>query len=306
MRFVKYLNLMIDYLDAITRISKKFQENNLLIIEVEQLIEDLVGDLELLKDEPGDRSREFQNQFDSTNMTLNDGHPVPIVLKGQTAPPYTDDNDVQNLLAATVKYIANRFQHVNETPVKYFNVFNFKFWPQDDKELLKYGRNEVKELTDHFGSILTEEEKSNILREWTVLKNRVKKRRQDKLFDVYSELLGSAAEEVKNILVLVNIMVTISPSTAECERQFSAMNNIKTALRSSLNQDTLEALMRVKADGPAISEFNPISAIHYWMDSGKGTRHLGGHRKPRKADQTDDVGQDTEAEEDSDRELIVV
>ncbi|XP_053398529.1 zinc finger protein 862-like isoform X1 [Mercenaria mercenaria] len=87
---------------------------------------------------------------------------------------------------------------------------------------------------------------------------------------------------ITNILVLLKIMITVSPSTAECERQFSAMKLIKSARRSHMNQDTLEALMRVHADGPPAALFDPQPAIHHWMSSGPGTRHLGGHKIPQK------------------------
>ena len=60
------------------------------------------------------------------------------------------------------------------------------------------------------------------------------------------------------------------------------MKIIKSARRSHMNQDTLDALMRVHSDGPSIVSFNPQSAIHHWLSSGPGTRHLRGHKVPQK------------------------
>ncbi|KAH3889521.1 hypothetical protein DPMN_013578 [Dreissena polymorpha] len=60
-------------------------------------------------------------------------------------------------------------------------------------------------------------------------------------------------------------MLTISPSTAECERCFSKMNLIKTDKRTSLQDDSLASLVRI--NGPKLKEFNPGPAIRKWLDS---------------------------------------
>lgn len=281
-RFVKYLFFMIDYLRAITTTSEKFQKKQLLIIEVKEIMDNLTGELELLKEEPGENSMKFYASLNREDLQLKNASPIPVQLKGQTPVEYASDNDIQNLLQSTIQYLEDRFKDFKEKPLKSFSVFNFQYWPREEKDLLKFGRTEIRDLLEHFAPLLTEDEKSNIMREWTVLKNRLKKQRTDQLSVVYSELLQAQPDEVKNILPLVNIMVTLSPSTAECERQFSAMNIIKTCLRTNLKQETLEALMRVKSDGPDLSQYNPTAAIHLWMSSGPGTRHLSGHQKPQK------------------------
>ncbi|KAG1656718.1 DNA polymerase delta subunit 3 [Nymphon striatum] len=80
------------------------------------------------------------------------------------------------------------------------------------------------------------------------------------------------------ILPIINIMLTISPSTAQCERGFSAMNGLKTQYRTSLNQNSLSHLMRVKVDGPSVKDFNPTDSLVTWINSGKSTKHLKGHK----------------------------
>ncbi|KAH3742141.1 hypothetical protein DPMN_048876 [Dreissena polymorpha] len=56
------------------------------------------------------------------------------------------------------------------------------------------------------------------------------------------------------------------------------MKLIKSSRHSHMHQDTLEALMRVHADGPPLQEYKAEGAIHHWMDCGPGTRHLAGHK----------------------------
>lgn len=96
-----------------------------------------------------------------------------------------------------------------------------KHSPRDDKEQLKFGKTQLRELLDHYSPLQSVDVETASFREWTGLKTLIKKHRADKLFTVYTELLQSRPEEIKNILPLVEIMVTVSPSMAECERQFS-------------------------------------------------------------------------------------
>ena len=60
------------------------------------------------------------------------------------------------------------------------------------------------------------------------------------IVDVYQNLLLENDEEIQDILALIQLMVTISPSTATCECGFPAMNREKITLCSSLKDDKLE------------------------------------------------------------------
>ena len=66
-------------------------------------------------------------------------------------------------------------------------------------------------------------------------------------------------------------MLTISLTTAECERGFSSVNNIKITARTSMKQEALSSLVRIKVDGPDLMEYNPTESIINWLNSGKGT-----------------------------------
>lgn len=61
---------------------------------------------------------------------------------------------------------------------------------------------------------------------------------------------------------------------------FSGMNLIKTNLRSTLSQMSLNDLMRIHSDGPSLKDFDPTSSIMTWLSSGPGHRHVSGHKIP--------------------------
>ena len=80
------------------------------------------------------------------------------------------------------------------------------------------------------------------------------------------------------MIVLLEIMMTVSPSTAACKRGFSCMNHEKTSLRSALREDTLDNIMRINIDGSPLDDFETNSYVSKWMDSSKTTRHIEEHK----------------------------
>lgn len=83
--------------------------------------------------------------------------------------------------------------------------------------------------------------------------------------DVYASLLARNQNDLNNVLVLVKLTITISPTTATCERSFSAMNRLKTVLKTRIQQGTLSNLLQVKDQGIVLKEFDPDSEIDQWL-----------------------------------------
>ena len=67
------------------------------------------------------------------------------------------------------------------------------------------------------------------------------------------------------------------------------MNLIKTNLRLSMSQSTLNDLMRIHSDGPSLRDFNPTSSIMNWLSAGPGHRHMSGHKAPQTRERDDVV-----------------
>ncbi|KAM9558481.1 zinc finger protein 862-like isoform 1-T4 [Salvelinus alpinus] len=73
--------------------------------------------------------------------------------------------------------------------------------------------------------------------------------------------------DYKNILELVQLMLALPISAAQCERGFSAQNRIKNLTRSCLGASTTEDLMRISLDWPSVEEFDPTPAVDRWLTS---------------------------------------
>ena len=69
-------------------------------------------------------------------------------------------------------------------------------------------------------------------------------------------------EEIRSILILVQLMATISHSTAACERAFYAMNRKKTCLPTSLIDARLQGILGICINGVFLDEFDSESAIY--------------------------------------------
>ena len=98
-----------------------------------------------------------------------------------------------------------------------------------------------------------------------------------RILSLYTKTNSAEVQHMKHIMILILIMLTISPTTAECERDFSSVNNIKTTARTSMKQEALSSIVRTKVDSPDLKENNPTESIINWLNSGKGTRHIKRH-----------------------------
>ncbi|KAL8582332.1 hypothetical protein ACOMHN_037089 [Nucella lapillus] len=89
--------------------------------------------------------------------------------------------------------------------------------------------------------------------------------------DLYQMLLMKKPyrDSFKNILHLVQILISLPISSANCERAFSAQKRIKSSTRSSLSTTRLSDLIVISTEGPELERFDPASAMKKWNASGK-------------------------------------
>ncbi|XP_077866709.1 zinc finger protein 862-like [Saccoglossus kowalevskii] len=81
-------------------------------------------------------------------------------------------------------------------------------------------------------------------------------------------------EDFKDLLHLIQLMLVIPVTSAQCERVFSAQNRIKSDCRSSLATQTVEHLIRISSDGPSLDDFDTESVARCWMNNSKRPRRI--------------------------------
>ena len=179
--------------------------------------------------------------------------------------------------------MANHFNDFKREPLSHIvSVFDFKQWPKSFSGSISnktWGVDAVESVTNFYcdHEYITKQEMELSRREWPIFRNRISKIRTNKLFDVYVDLLKERDPEIKHFLILFEILCTFSASTAACERGFSSMNRQKTKLCTLLNLSTLNDIMRIGIDGPAIAEFDAAMHVSLWQNSGK-QRLESGHK----------------------------
>ena len=119
------------------------------------------------------------------------------------------------------------------------------------------------------GNYLTEEEETSIISMWTALCTRLVRQKAISPNDVFSNLLASRPDDVKDSLILPDLMLTSTPPTAKCKPCFSAMNHLKCNLQTILGQNTLSDLMQMHSSDHAMKAYRPHSAISNWFSGAK-------------------------------------
>ena len=140
--------------------------------------------------------------------------------------------------------------------------------PQDQADLTTYGNKDVRSPVDYFHHFLSDDERQRIIEQWPILRQRLATWKMHRTLDVFSNILMSPC------LVLIDLLITLSPSTAKCKRGFSTMNQLKNSALTSMNQDTLTALMRVRSSNLSVINFCATSAIQRWMSGVRTKRHV--------------------------------
>jgi hypothetical protein len=71
-------------------------------------------------------------------------------------------------------------------------------------------------------------------------------------------------ESIKDILTLLDLILSLPASSAEAERGFSLLKVTKTDWRSNLKDTTLTDLFTIKLSCPEVGEYDPEPAISLW------------------------------------------
>ena len=115
-----------------------------------------------------------------------------------------------------------------------------------DDNSITFGCKEVESLSHYFlkHNLSTHEEIEAIPQEWPFLKSYITYICSQPIVDIYQDLLVENYHEVQNNLVLIQLMVTISPSITACESSFLAMNREKTSLQALWKNDRLKGIYK--------------------------------------------------------------
>ena len=90
----------------------------------------------------------------------------------------------------------------------------------------------------------------------------------------------------ENILTLVELTFTIPLSNGRVERCFSQLKLTKSEKRTSLQEDRLDNLLRIRIEGPSLEHWDASTAMKLWWED-KTRRVSSDHLGPRKRKRPD-------------------
>ncbi|XP_064619500.1 zinc finger protein 862-like [Lineus longissimus] len=197
---------------------------------------------------------------------------------------------VRNTIDIALREIRNRFSALLGEPlgdnitdesaaaVRCLNmVFNHDTWPSAVNDLESYGYEEMEFLLRYFVDLLQRNgcQVDEVQGEYSRVKTLVNGQFIDKGVSALWHMMlikEPYQGDFKNMLHLVEIMLVIPISSAQCERGFSAQRRIKSDDRAGLHVSTTSDLIRISFEGCSLADFNPKPVIRKWFNSGQGPR----------------------------------
>ena len=127
-------------------VSKAFQANDLIVIDVLPIIETAVLRLEEMKTRPGD-----------CISSIVHGYKYEGVMLTEAVTPKLQDLHVQ-MLDSTMDQIGSRFKEIEMSPHSDISVLDYRTWPIETKDLALHGSVNIDNIVQHFAPVLTIEE----------------------------------------------------------------------------------------------------------------------------------------------------
>ena len=156
--------------------------------------------------------------------------------------------DIEKLKEDLITSLNNSSTHIDQQVIQATEIPSLKSWP-DKSECEGFGTNEVISLTNHFSSVLENQnvEVVKIIHKWKQLKASMylgtwEKKLQESTWPQLNRKFGSL---YPNFLSLIDLIITLPPSMAECGKGFSVMKTTKTDWRSCLGTQALNDLMMI-------------------------------------------------------------
>lgn len=180
-----------------------------------------------------------------------------------------------------------------------FRLFHAHGFPEEKEDLRSFGDKELEVVLSHYGECGTvdsddtklewmnvrtffaqfrgQEKAVKVVVEdedatWDVMEARPTKEVEKKLKIPVSHMIEAFLTNetmVKlnpNFYLLAVLYTIMTKDSADCERGFSVMKQIKTSLRTKLSQATLEQLMYIAINGPEIAEFDFLAAVRLFVN----------------------------------------
>ncbi|KAL2096749.1 hypothetical protein ACEWY4_005956 [Coilia grayii] len=231
--FLSDLAVMKDILRELQGLSLRLQRRDTSLVDASRQIHQSIEVLTAMKDAVGKTESKIQ-------AGITTGQLKNVVLR-ETQPKINRGQFYQSIIDSLQKRLPD------SELVAMLKPLDVHFWPTDRSDLVLFGDGQVGRFAKLIGESATQA--IGEYRDW--------------------KLQGSAhGQTLKRLLIASK---TVLPTSAECERGFSACNDTDNSTRNRLRAPSLTALLFVDLNGPPIETFNPIPFVKSWIKKGHRT-----------------------------------
>ena len=249
--FVAALSLFADVLPHLAKLSRTLQSSSLDFSILQPVVESCITNVEKQTQSPGKHFSELDDLLASLNEA---GHSINV--EGNVKERF-DEQVRKPYLAKLIENMNKRFQAIGV--VSAFSIFNPSELPLMQSEVAHYGETELNILLSQYTDGPLQLNCDDTLSEWKEFRDFLSQQRTSlKTIKDLSEFFLVSTDRKQLFPIMAELIargLTIPVATADCERGFSAMNRIKTSPRNRLKTKTLEQLMFISIEGPALELF---------------------------------------------------
>ncbi|XP_044876872.1 zinc finger protein 862-like isoform X1 [Mauremys mutica] len=250
MEVVKFSHFLLDIINVLNILSRVTQDRNSSIADIFATMQSTLETLQMYKTRSGPKERlvDAVTHFHGHQLVGNENI-LPVRTK---------------VLSNLVRRLHDCFCDASQDVLRATTIGSFKLWP--DKIKQEFGEREVSILTKHYEPIL---EGANVKvdevdTEWSMLKLELYDRFQNIRSLTWDSVNSDYSHKYPNILMLVDLILTLPASSAEAERGFSQMKLTMMQLHSKGMSESVTDLMIIQLNSPDIKKFDPEKAIHLW------------------------------------------
>jgi hypothetical protein len=236
--FVAEVTMLKDALRVLKQLSLYFQNQQADVVEVHSRIVHAMVVIESFKEKRGISVQKFIDTFKATGA-----------FKGVRLRKC--DNDNKKFLSMIKQFNQGLYDNMkqrfstNNFLIK-VQIFDKSNWPDDSVEKALYGERNMQAICKDTG--FSAEHTVDILYEYAEFEKNGKMR--------------SKLQALRKFLAVYPI------STADCERAFSMMNLQQTDIRNSLKTETVDSLLIISINGPALRFWQPRQYVLSWLKEG--------------------------------------
>ena len=288
--FAAFCHFLADLFSILSKLSLQMQRNDLILSVSVSLVKEAMARVECLKSRPipdGHLAAFLKNVKSASDVqgialtgslegTVKRGGGLPKCLQSEieTAVDLCTHglNERFGILinaSATTKS-ENQAVYGPQEVVNDMLILNVDVWPSNPVDLVDHGREQIQSLIEWFRPLLRTAgcNIDGIQDQWVSMKILVKNQFQKMDSITLWQTFRTKApykDNFKDVLHVVEIVLVLPISAAQCECAVSAQNRIKSSVRATLATSALEDLIRLASEGPPVANFDAAPCVDLWF-----------------------------------------